>query len=194
MSKLSINDAAQILGIGVDATREQLRKAYKRLILMYHPDKNQNNPQAEEMTKKINEANAVFENYLDGERVENTVNSSYGQNKEQNRQNNPVVDVLKQEYEKAVKKHRDLLDNDMKAIRQKVAAAEAELQDLLSNPVIKNVLDKKIECIDKLKSLLLQQKLLVGQAMLLADVVQQCKKRYEDALGRCYSGNAQDGR
>ena len=56
------------------------------------------------------------------------------------------------------------------------------------------VLDGKIDCIDRLKTLLLQQKFLVGQAVLLANYVQQCKERYESVAGHNYSGNTQDRR
>ena len=191
MAKISVNDAAQILEIPFDATYDQLRKAYKRLVLKYHPDKNQNNPHAEEMTKKINEAYIVFEEHLEKKRQENMVNSSTAHAG----QNNPVVDILRQEYEKAMQKHKDFLDNELKTARQSVKNAENDLQDLIANPAGAGLLDRKIESIDKLKSLLMRQKILVGQAVLLAEYAQKCKKQYEDALaGRYYAGNTQDRR
>jgi curved DNA-binding protein CbpA len=46
----------EILGIPKTADQKTIRTAYKRLAMMYHPDRNPHNLQAEEMFKKINEA------------------------------------------------------------------------------------------------------------------------------------------
>jgi len=37
------NKYYQILGINLGATQEEIKKAYKRLSLKYHPDKNRGN-------------------------------------------------------------------------------------------------------------------------------------------------------
>ncbi|MDN4165191.1 DnaJ domain-containing protein [Cytophagales bacterium LB-30] len=50
----------QILGIPESATPEQIRQAFKRLAVQYHPDKNPNNPQAEEVFKQVNAAYQVL--------------------------------------------------------------------------------------------------------------------------------------
>ncbi|CAE8734115.1 unnamed protein product, partial [Polarella glacialis] len=50
-------DYYEILGIARDATIEQIKKAYRRLALLWHPDKNPDNEdEAEEMFRKISEA------------------------------------------------------------------------------------------------------------------------------------------
>jgi DnaJ-class molecular chaperone len=46
----------EILGIDVSASSAQIRAAYKRLAMEYHPDRNQGNTQAEEVFKLVNEA------------------------------------------------------------------------------------------------------------------------------------------
>jgi len=54
-------DYYQLLGIDKKATTEEIKKAYRKLALKWHPDKNPNNKtQAEEKFKKISEAYAVL--------------------------------------------------------------------------------------------------------------------------------------
>lgn len=45
-----------ILGVNENATKDEIRKAYRSLQMKYHPDKNPGNQEAMEMTQKINEA------------------------------------------------------------------------------------------------------------------------------------------
>lgn len=54
------DDYYQILGVQKTADPEEIKKAYRKLALKYHPDKNPNNPAAEENFKKISEAYAVL--------------------------------------------------------------------------------------------------------------------------------------
>ncbi|KIJ47798.1 hypothetical protein M422DRAFT_163506 [Sphaerobolus stellatus SS14] len=43
----------EILGVEVDATTDQIKKAYRRLAIKHHPDKNRDDPSAEETFKQI---------------------------------------------------------------------------------------------------------------------------------------------
>lgn len=52
-------DYYAILGVGRNATREEIRKSYKALAKKYHPDLNKS-PEASEKFKEINEAAAVL--------------------------------------------------------------------------------------------------------------------------------------
>jgi DnaJ-class molecular chaperone len=49
-----------ILGVSEHATEEELRRAYRRLALQHHPDKNPGDPRAGERFKEISEAYAVL--------------------------------------------------------------------------------------------------------------------------------------
>ncbi len=53
-------DYYEILGIERNATEEELKKAYRRLAMKYHPDKNPNDKNAEQMFKEISEAYEVL--------------------------------------------------------------------------------------------------------------------------------------
>lgn len=53
-------DYYEILGVSRDATEEEIKKAYRRLALKYHPDRNPGDKEAEEKFKEINEAYAVL--------------------------------------------------------------------------------------------------------------------------------------
>ena len=53
-------DYYEVLGVGRSATAEELKRAYRKLALQYHPDRNPNDPQAEVRFKEINEAYEVL--------------------------------------------------------------------------------------------------------------------------------------
>ena len=52
-------DFYKILGVSRDAKEDELKKAYRKLALKYHPDKNQD-PGAEDKFKEIAEAYHVL--------------------------------------------------------------------------------------------------------------------------------------
>ena len=53
-------DYYQVLGVDKKAPADEIKKAYRKLALKWHPDKNPNNKGAEEKFKKISEAYAVL--------------------------------------------------------------------------------------------------------------------------------------
>ncbi|RME69448.1 MAG: molecular chaperone DnaJ [Nitrospirae bacterium] len=55
-----MKDYYKILGVSRNATQEEIKKAFRRLALKYHPDRNQGDKEAEEKFKEINEAYAVL--------------------------------------------------------------------------------------------------------------------------------------
>lgn len=69
-------DYYSILGIEPTADASQLRAAYKKLALTWHPDRNPGNPEAEEKFKAINEAYQVLSDPLKRSRYDSR-NASY---------------------------------------------------------------------------------------------------------------------
>ncbi len=58
---MSKKDYYELLGVSKDADKNTIKKAYRKLAMKYHPDRNQHNDQASEAKfKEINEAYAVL--------------------------------------------------------------------------------------------------------------------------------------
>ncbi|MCS7229151.1 MAG: molecular chaperone DnaJ [Candidatus Kryptonium sp.] len=55
-----MKDYYKILGVNENATLEEIKQAYKKLAMKYHPDRNPGDKQAEEKFKEINEAYSVL--------------------------------------------------------------------------------------------------------------------------------------
>jgi len=58
-------DYYEVLGVARGATDQEIKSAYRKLALQYHPDRNPNNPDAEEKFKECSEAYAIL---ADGEK------------------------------------------------------------------------------------------------------------------------------
>lgn len=56
----SANDYYEVLGVSRNATQEEVKSAYRKAALKYHPDKNPGNKEAEEKFKKASEAYSVL--------------------------------------------------------------------------------------------------------------------------------------
>jgi DnaJ-class molecular chaperone len=57
---MDYKDYYKILGVERNASEGDIRKAYRKLAMQYHPDRNPNDKQAEERFKEINEAYQVL--------------------------------------------------------------------------------------------------------------------------------------
>lgn len=57
---MDYKDYYKVLGIKKDASQDEIKKAYRKLAVKYHPDKNKGDKKAEEKFKEISEANEVL--------------------------------------------------------------------------------------------------------------------------------------
>jgi curved DNA-binding protein len=57
---MATRDYYEVLGVGKNASDNEIKKAYRKLAMKYHPDRNPNKKEAEERFKELNEAYAVL--------------------------------------------------------------------------------------------------------------------------------------
>ncbi len=62
---MSKRDYYEVLGVNRDASEEEIKKAYRKLAMKHHPDRNPDNPKAEEQFKEAKEA---YETLSDGQK------------------------------------------------------------------------------------------------------------------------------
>src|SRR6184192_296939 len=65
MATTNKRDYYEVLGVERTATAEQVKRAYRKLAVQFHPDKNPDDPQSEEKFKEIGEAYDVL---MDGDK------------------------------------------------------------------------------------------------------------------------------
>src|SRR6266702_6255366 len=53
-------DYYEVLGVGRNASEEEIKRAYRKLAVKFHPDKNPDDPHAEERFKELAEAYDVL--------------------------------------------------------------------------------------------------------------------------------------
>src|SRR3972149_11209586 len=53
-------DYYEVLGINRDASDEEIKKAYRKLAMKFHPDRNPDNPKAEDQFKEAKQAYEIL--------------------------------------------------------------------------------------------------------------------------------------
>ena len=57
---MASKDYYEVLGLQKGASEDEIKRAFRKLAIKYHPDKNQGNKEAEEKFKDINEAYQIL--------------------------------------------------------------------------------------------------------------------------------------
>ena len=57
---MNYKDYYKILGVEKSASQDDIKKAFRKMAIKYHPDKNAGDKKAEEKFKEVNEANEVL--------------------------------------------------------------------------------------------------------------------------------------
>lgn len=71
-------DYYEVLGLSRNATADEIKKAYRKLAVQYHPDKNPGNVEAEERFKEISEAYEVLSDPEKRERYDRFGHQAFG--------------------------------------------------------------------------------------------------------------------
>lgn len=89
-----MKDYYYILGLRQDATNEEIKKAYKKLSLKFHPDKNEGDKFFEERFKEIQEAYEVLSNLLRRKQFDNLHKEQSREPHYSNKGNNFIPEVV----------------------------------------------------------------------------------------------------
>lgn len=71
---MDFKDYYKILGISKTATADDVKKAYRKLAIKYHPDKNKDDKASEERFKEVNEANEILKDEKKRKEYDNLAN------------------------------------------------------------------------------------------------------------------------
>ena len=73
-----MTDPYQVLGVSRDASKEEIKKAYRKLSKKYHPDANINNPNKEQYEEKFKEIQQAYQTVMKMKNGGSNTSGGYG--------------------------------------------------------------------------------------------------------------------
>lgn len=98
-------DYYSILGVPKNASEQEIKRAYRKLALKYHPDTNKDDPEAEEKFKEINEAYSVLSSKEEREKYD-TFGESFSFMGGSQRARNAQQDIFEQMFKEFFERSR----------------------------------------------------------------------------------------
>ena len=116
---MTIEEALHILNLNKNYNEEELKKAYRSLIIKYHPDKHPESKKtyAENKTKQINEAKEILEKNLKNKNTSYTYNKpNYHTNTKQPNNSQEFLNLLKKSRNFVIEEYNtiNLIDSNDK--------------------------------------------------------------------------------
>jgi len=152
----------EVLGISRNATQEEIKKAYRKLSMKFHPDKNEGDAFFEEMFKKIQEAYEVLSNTSKRHQY-NAMLDSYQGNPEEFRR---YQENLRRQFEEELKKR----ENEMRR-KYQTSGGQTQRQQVIDENIKKG--NSTIQVLVGIAAILF----LVIVLLFVADQTKQQKQR-----------------
>ena len=97
-----IDDPYKVLGVSRDATQDEIKKAYRKMAKLYHPDLHPDDPDA---NKKMNDVNTAYDMLMNPDKYQAQraresaySNSSYGRSAYSGTYSNPYGSSQQRQY------------------------------------------------------------------------------------------------
>jgi molecular chaperone DnaJ len=115
-----MSDFYEVLGVSRGASDDDIKKAYRKLVLRYHPDRNPGSPEAE---AKIREINAAYEVIGDAETRQTYERLRFGDEVQEERPDPEVIlQAMEQKlYDEGRKEVFAILMKDVKRVQSELA-------------------------------------------------------------------------
>jgi molecular chaperone DnaJ len=135
---MSMKDYYKILGVNQNSTQQEIKKSYRKLVIKYHPDKNQNNKEAEDKFKDVAEAYECLSNDEKRREYDHKINGFSFNNNFYNQYDDIFQDILNKR--RSVKKTSKPLDLKIKI--------KTNIYDIINGVNKKVKLNRDVKCED----------------------------------------------
>ena len=137
---MKVADALQILGLAKDASASQLKSAYKKLALEFHPDRNPDDPEAERRFKQVVIAHETLKNR------NRSATSVKSRGRSASRRRGEYEELWEDIFSHIFKTAREPADKKKVASRDLHAQVEVTLEELTGDAEKEISLSRRVRC------------------------------------------------